>query len=38
MKESHKELYEAPTTEVVEVKTENGVLTASSEQYETTQW
>lgn len=32
------ELYESPTSEVVELKTENGILTASSEQYESIPW
>lgn len=32
------ELYETPTTEVVELKTENCILTGSKDPYDSTPW
>ena len=33
-----KEIYETPVTEVIELKAENAILTASSEQYQPFEW
>ena len=34
----NKEIYETPVTEVIELKAENAILTASSEQYQPFEW
>ena len=36
--EKHGELYESPTTEIVELKTDKRILAASLEQYESIPW
>ncbi len=40
MEQQHKELYEAPTTELVEVQTENNILQGSVtlEDYDAIEW
>jgi hypothetical protein len=35
---SNKGTYESPVTEVIELKAENAILTASSEQYQPFEW
>lgn len=38
METEAKETYQAPTMLVLELKTESGILTTSSDQYEPTEW
>ena len=38
METKDKEIYEAPMTEVIDIKAENAILTASSEQYQPFEW
>ena len=38
MEQTVKKFYEAPTVEVVDIKTEGGILVASADQYESIPW
>ena len=38
MKKKELELYESPTSEVVEINATNSILTASKDQYDSHQW
>jgi hypothetical protein len=38
MEQTVKKFYEAPTVEVVDIKTEVGILVASTDQYESIPW